>query len=148
MIAQNSPEYKKWIALLETNPPKARCVLELPLTEKRCCLGHCCYVNKSLLDYKPAVGYYNDCDTGLPEKLCKILNIDNSGEFTLAGSLEARTFLDEKMINIKGKPAINSLVDLNDNLDIDHATIAEIIKHLAAIEANKGIEMFEIDPDL
>ncbi len=147
MINQEIQEYKNWINLMATNPPKTRGIL-LNTNGEGCCLGHYCVANnlpKQLTAQRYSFSS-NDFASAicLPPPEAKKLNITTEGTFTNDGEhFVAQWIIDNGIMTETisyGKPS--ALVIINDHTDATHKQIGELIQFLAGIEKEKGIECF------
>lgn len=148
MINQDSQEYKNWIALLETNPPKTKGYLMD--VNGGCCLGYAClanYLKQSRDGNNIIFGMLEsekESQVVLPKGLAKQLNITTAGDFTNAGERYTKIFLREYLISYteKNKNVLYGLTGINDHTNAGHNTIGQLIQHLAMIEHERGVECF------
>ena len=161
MINQNDL-FRRWLDFQATNPPKIQGGLEKVDSSNnvigRCCLGNLCHIAGIERSVERNVGgncetYYNWIKDVLPTHLAIKLNIEANAKFTCAGARYAFIFLREYMCK-RGSFSENpdyspfGLADINDNYDVDHKIIGELISHLAWIEKHYGIQCFESNFDI
>ncbi len=156
MINQEIEEYKKWLVRLSENPLKSKNYL-MDADEKGCCLGHYCVVNNipkilnkvgkiyefhsKLPSPDGRLPGYNTSGT-LPYEHAEKLNIRVDGRFTAEGVKVVHEWLSDKNL-LPFDPSVYSLTNVNDQTNIDHKRIGELIAHLAKIEKEEGIECFK-----
>jgi hypothetical protein len=148
MINQDCEEYKNWINVL-SDPINCKTTNQLEdcnNPKSRCCLGHACAANPHLASRTERDGavLYNNDSALLPVSLCIVLNIDAVGGFTNEGFAEAMSWIDKSRHTLDhSRCSPFDLAKVNDLSSLSSQDIGELIKYLAKIEKEQGIEMFK-----
>ncbi len=147
MINYNSEQYKKWIALLETNPKKATGYLLSADKTEGCCLGWACIANglEATSNGRFECSFFGQEKAVLVDSLAEPLNLETTGAFTFEGVQFVSIWLRENnfVLNGKSRGRVYSLTNLNDYTSLDHEQIATFIKKMAEWEQELGVSLFK-----